>query len=151
MRLTDRTDYALRALMVLAASGRRHTVPTLAKAFEVSANHLTKVVQGLQSEGWVTTTPGRGGGVELAVAPTAITVGQVVRAMEPDLHLVECLRDDGSCPLENPCRLAGALRNARAAFLETLDAVTLWDLVDGCESRLVGVVRATLKINGAAG
>ena len=51
MRLTDRTDYALRVLMILASSGQRHTVPALAEAFGVSANHLTKVVQALQGLG----------------------------------------------------------------------------------------------------
>ncbi len=149
MRLTDRTDYALRALMVLAASGRRHTVPALAQAFGVSANHLTKVVQSLQAHGWVTTTSGRGGGVDLAVAPESLTVAQVVRAMEPDLHLVECMQPEGACPLEGPCRLVGALRDARGAFLDSLDAVSLSDLVHGRQRRLLRTVPATLNIHGA--
>lgn len=136
--------------MVLTASGRRHTVPVLAEAFEVSAHHLSKVVQTLQNEGWVTTTPGRGGGVEIAGAPAEITVGEVVRAMEPDLHLVECLREDGACPLERPCRLADVLRNARAAFLGTLDKVTLSDLVVGRETRLLRAIPVTFQINGAS-
>lgn len=151
MRLTNRTDYALRTLMVLGASGRRHTVPALAEALGISAHHLTKIVQVLQSEGWVSTTPGRGGGVELAGAPAEITVGEVVRAMEPDLHLVECLREEGACPLERPCRLAGTLRTARDAFLGTLDAVTLSDLIDGHETSLLRLVPATLNVNGSPG
>lgn len=151
MRLTDRTDYALRVLMVLAASGRRHTVPALAGAFGVSANHLTKVVQSLQSLGWVATTAGRGGGVELAVAPSGITVGGVVRAMEPDLHLVECLREESSCPLEGACLLVDALRDARGAFFGVLDAVTIADLVAGREARLLRTVPATLRIIGGVG
>ncbi|MFG0242471.1 MAG: RrF2 family transcriptional regulator [Phycisphaerales bacterium JB054] len=151
MRLADRTDYALRALMVLAATGRRHTVPALAEAFGISAHHLTKVVQTLQGEGWVTTTAGRGGGVTLAAAAADITVGQVVRLMEPDLHLVECLRETGDCPLAGPCRLVGALQRARGAFLDELDRVTLGDLVRGRKTRLLQAVPATLIINGGHG
>lgn len=148
MRLTERTDYALRVLMVLGASGRRHTASSLAEAFGVSAHHLTKVVQRLQQIGWVSTSAGRGGGVELAVEAEAVTVGEVVRAMEPDLDLVECLRESGGCPLEGPCRLVGALRSARRAFLDELDAVTLADLVEGRKGRLLRAVPAALRIQG---
>lgn len=129
MRLTERTDYALRALMVLAASRRRQTVPALARALGVSANHLTKVVQSLQESGWVTTTPGRGGGVELWLDPRDLTVGDVVRGLEPDLALVECMRAGGRCPLEGSCALATALASAREAFMDVLDRTTLGDLV----------------------
>ncbi|MFI4896775.1 MAG: RrF2 family transcriptional regulator [Phycisphaerales bacterium JB059] len=149
MRLTDRTDYALRVLMVLASSERRHTVPELAKAFGVSAHHLTKVVQSLQTEGWVRTTPGRAGGAELDASPASLSVGRVVRAMEPDLNLVECLQEQGHCPLAGPCRLAGALRHARRAFLAELDRVTLADLVDGRGARLLRSLSPTLSVNGA--
>ncbi len=149
MRLTDRTDYALRVLMVLASSERRHTVPELAEAFGVSANHLTKVVQSLQAEGWVRTTSGRRGGAELDTSPESLSVGRVVRAMEPDLDLVECLQEQGRCPLEGPCRLAGALRRARAAFLAELDQVSLADLVDRRATQLLRALSPTLSVHGA--
>jgi len=150
MRLTERTDYALRVLMVLASSRRRHTVPALAEAFNVSAHHLTKVVQQMQGLGWVVTTSGRRGGVESTAATEALAVGDIVRALEPDLDLVECLRGDGDCPLEGACRLVDALRRARAAFLRELDAVSISDLVAGREVRLLRTVSAALGIQGTA-
>lgn len=148
MRLTERTDYALRVLMVLGASRGRHTVPSLAEAFEISANHLAKVVQSLHGLGWVETHAGRGGGAALTISTDAISVGDVVRAMEPDLDLVECLRERGSCPLEGPCRLVTALRRARGAFLAELDSVTLSDLLDGRGNRLLRAVPAALSVEG---
>lgn len=123
--------------MVLGASRSRHTVPALAVSLGVSTNHLTKVVQSIQALGWVETTPGRQGGVELSVSTDAVTVGDVVRAVEPSFDLVECLRERGGCPLQGPCRLQDVLRRARAAFLEQLDAVTLTDLLEGQASRLL--------------
>jgi len=137
MRLAERTDFGLRALMLLAAARDRRPVSAMAEALGVSANHLTKVVQALQSQGWVATTPGRRGGAELTADPASLTVGEVVRALEPDLALVECLREDGACPLEGPCRLVGAIQRAREAFLLELDRVTLSDLVRGRRSSLV--------------
>ncbi len=140
MRLTDRTDYALRVLMFLAASQRRYTVREMAEAFRVSANHLTKAVQQLQRLGWVATTPGRGGGVQLAVELDQLRVGDVVRAIEPDLNIVECFRAEGDCPFDGSCRLSSVVREARTAFISTLDRVTLLDLIDRQEAKLTRIV-----------
>lgn len=139
MRLTERTDYAMRTLMYLGASDGRKSVSDMAERFGVSVNHLSKVVQTLVEAGLVATSRGRGGGVELARTNEQINVGQVVRLMEPDLALAECFRDDGQCPFYRPCALRGHLDRARAAFLKELDAVTLADLVRGRERRLYTV------------
>ena len=128
MRLTDKTDYALRVLMLLANAEHRCTVVDMAKWLSVSANHLNKVVQALQASGWVSTTRGRGGGVELAIAPESLTVGMVVRTIEPDFNLVECQRESGVCPFESGCALWSALDQARAAFLASLDPITLQEI-----------------------
>ena len=137
MRLAERTDYGLRVLMLLAASEDRRPVSAMAEALGVSPNHLAKVVQALQGAGWVVTTPGRRGGAELAVDASSLTVGEVVRALEPDMALVECMRADGACPLSGGCRLASALEDARDAFIRELDAVTLANLIARRRSRLV--------------
>lgn len=148
MRLTNRTDYALRIVMVLGASGRRHTVPALAEAFGVSVHHLTKVVQALQGQGWVKTIAGRAGGVELTDSACMITAGDVVRAMEPDLALVECLQPDGRCPLQQPCQLAGILMRARDAFLAELDSMTISDLFVAQEAELLRAVPTLVSVSG---
>ncbi len=140
MRLTERTDYALRVLMVLAADRGRISVPAMAATLCVSANHLTKVVQTLQGEGWVTTSPGRGGGVELHADTQRLTVGEVVRTIETGFDLVECQRAGGRCPLDGPCRLTRVLEDARAAFLGELDSVTISDLIRGRRAALTRLV-----------
>ena len=143
MRLTERMDYAMRALMYLGASGDRTSVADMAKRFGVSMNHLSKVIQTLVEAGLVATSRGRGGGVELARKREQIKVGQVVRLMEPDLALAECFRDDGECPFYRPCALRSHLDRARAAFLRELDGVTLADLVRGREHRLYTIGMAS--------
>ena len=102
----------------------------LAELHEVSFSHLQKVVQSLQAAGFVATFRGRGGGVELARLPGDLTVGEVVRALEPHLDLVDCFRGGRSrCVLTGGCGLTATLMRAKAAMLAELDGATLESLV----------------------
>jgi Rrf2 family transcriptional regulator, nitric oxide-sensitive transcriptional repressor len=126
MRLTSFTDFALRALMRLADEpARSFATNEIAAEFKISRNHLAKVVRDLADGGFITTQRGVGGGFSLARPPHAITLGEIVRALEGDA-LVECFRDDGgTCMLTPRCRLKAKLAAAREAFMRELDATTL--------------------------
>lgn len=130
MRLTTFTDYSLRLLMYLAAAPeQRATIAEVAKAFDVSEHHMVKVVHLLGREGLLNNTRGKGGGVELARAPAAISVGQVVRLTERGDMPAECFeRETNTCPLSPACRLRNALREAVDAFYGALERYTLQDL-----------------------
>ncbi len=133
MKLTLWTDYALRVLMYCAACEGRALPPTvgeIAEAHGISRSHLTKIVMTLASTGWLETVRGRGGGLRLLIAADQLTVGDVVRVTEPDMHVVECFDPATTCcRIAGGCRLQGALRRATGRFLEELDGVTLADLV----------------------
>ncbi|HEU6455227.1 MAG TPA: Rrf2 family transcriptional regulator, partial [Roseateles sp.] len=78
MKLTVFTDYSLRVLIYLAATpGRRATIAEICTAFDIKANHLTKVVHHLGKRGWVATVRGKGGGLTLAMAADQIRIGEV--------------------------------------------------------------------------
>jgi Rrf2 family nitric oxide-sensitive transcriptional repressor len=127
MRLTQFTDFGLRALMRLAGDPQRSfTTGDIATEFAISRNHLTKVIRDLADAGFVQTQRGAGGGFRLARPPEEITLGQVVRSLEQRQALVECFREDGGCCVLTPrCRLKGKLAAAREAFLRELDETTL--------------------------
>ena len=130
MHLNDHTDYGLRALIMLGvASPRRLSAREIADAYDISFTHVQKVVQNLESHGFVRTHRGRGGGVTIARSPDEVTVGDVVRALEPHMNLVGCFGDHGRCVLDGGCALKGALRRAKGAFLAELDDVTLADVI----------------------
>ena len=125
------TDYALRVLLYLAHfPGQRISTEEISTAYGISKNHLVRVMQTLADGGFVTVTPGRAGGVELARLPKAIGVGEVVRTTEASFRLVEC-HDAASntCPIVPVCGLKGLLEAALRAFLAELDNHTLADLV----------------------
>lgn len=148
MKLTQHTDYAIRVLMF--ATGRWRTegpealsqIREIAEAFAVSENHLMKVVHRLGAEGFLFTVRGRNGGLRLARDPEQIRIGDVVRAIESDMALVECFSDGSTCPLTNGCLLTGALMRARDAFIATLDGYTLASLVpESRAKRILSLVR----------
>lgn len=133
MRLDKQTDYALRVLMYLAAEeDRQSTIAAIAARYRISTTHVAHVVHLLGRAGFVETMRGYAGGVRLARDGTSIRVGDVVRQMEADLGVVECLRSAGGCCLiTRHCRLKPLLAAATTAFLEALDARTIGDLVAG--------------------
>ena len=132
MKLTSFTDYSLRVLIYLACEpGRRATIAEIATAFEVSENHLTKVVHFLGQAGWLATVRGKGGGMQLAREAGTIVVGEVVRQTEGADMPAECFDRDGgnTCTIARVCRLHGVLQEAADAFHAVLDRYTLADLV----------------------
>lgn len=131
MKLTSFTDYSLRVLIYLACEpGRRATIAEIAAAFEVSENHLTKVVHFLGQAGWLATVRGKGGGMGLAREAGEIVVGEVVRQTEGVDLPAECFdKAANTCTIARVCRLHGVLQEAADAFHAVLDRYTLADLV----------------------
>ncbi|HNP65519.1 MAG TPA: Rrf2 family transcriptional regulator [Woeseiaceae bacterium] len=131
MKLTAYTDYALRVLMHVALKdGELVRVADVAKSFDISRNHLTKVVHNLGARGYLSTVQGRNGGIRLACVAAEINVGQVVRDFEPDSALVECFDSALSgCRIQTVCVLKQVLKDAESAFMRHLNQVTLADLV----------------------
>lgn len=131
MRLTTRTNLALRTLMVCAVNPERIVRKSdVAKAINASENHLAQVVNQLGQAGFITTLRGRHGGFSLARPAENISVGAVFRTFESDLPFIECFSDDNTCPLKGVCRMANHLQRAVDAFYGSLDPVTLGELVD---------------------
>lgn len=130
MRLTRHTDYALRSLTYLALNeGEPARIADIARRMGMSEDHVAKVIARLASLGYVETIRGRIGGVRLAKDPSAIIVGDVVRATEDNLTLVECFDPlTNGCPIAPACVLAPALGAALDAFFAVLDGYTLADI-----------------------
>ena len=131
MRLTTHTDFALRTLMYLAATGQRATVAEVAGRYGVSANHVAKVVNQLTRLGYVRSVRGIGGGIELGRQPVDIRLGDLIEAVEGNMHLLDCVVTDEVCAIQSFCKLKGVLAEAERVQLEYLNTVTLADVVPG--------------------
>ncbi|WP_395336900.1 Rrf2 family transcriptional regulator [Novosphingobium sp. BL-8H] len=126
MRLTRYTDYSLRVLIHLALHDDRIcSIAEIARTYDVSQNHLMKVVNALAHEGFIETLRGRRGGMRLARAAADITVGEVVRRTEEGFQLADC----SGCALSPACGLTGVLQQGVQAMLAVFDTYTIADLV----------------------
>ncbi len=127
MKLTRYTDYAMRVLIHLGSSDDRlSSIAEIARAYDISQNHLMKVVQDLGHAGFVETVRGRGGGIRLGRLPMDINLGELVRHTEAGFDLVDC----SACMIAPACTLPRVLAEATRAFLGVLDRYTLADLLD---------------------
>ncbi|MCR9115978.1 MAG: Rrf2 family transcriptional regulator [bacterium] len=128
MRLTTHTDFALRTLMYLATVDERSTVAKVAQLYGISTNHMAKVVNQLSRLGYIRSVRGIGGGIELAKLPADIRLGEVIEAIEGNMHLLECVSTEDVCAIQSFCKLKGALAEAERVQLNYLNSVTLADV-----------------------
>lgn len=139
MRLTRYTDYALRVLLYTGAAEGTVTISRISEAFDISKDHLRKVVHSLAQYGYLHTSQGRNGGITLAMPPNSINIKEVVLKFE-STTLVECFDSEtNTCAIDGKCGLKGALFLAQKSFLEVLDQYYLSDFIHN--PRLVTFVR----------
>lgn len=125
MKLTRHTDYALRMLLYLAArQDRLCSIAEIARAYDISQNHLMKVANELGRLGHVDAVRGRNGGLRLGRPAAAINLGRIVRDMEQGFELVDCT----ACVIAPACGLPGVLAQATRAFIGVLDGYSLADI-----------------------
>lgn len=131
MRLTSFTDYAVRVLMYVAKKdGELASIREVSEVYEISSNHLMKVVHLLGKGDYLDTVRGKNGGFRLGKEPKDINIGALIRYTEDDLSIVECLgKKVGRCALIEECNFSDVMADALAAFLGVADKVTLADLM----------------------
>ncbi len=127
VQLTQFSDYGLRLVIYLASHPDRVvSVDEISRAYGISRHHLVKVVQTLTDLGVIKSQRGRGGGMRLAMRPSEINVGWLVRRTEPHFDLVECFDPaTNTCPIAPACGLKALLHRAQHAFLRVLDECSL--------------------------
>lgn len=130
MHITRYTDYSLRVLIYLAINQNQlTTISDIANSYGISKNHLMKIVQQLNQQGYLLATRGKNGGIKLNRPAEEINIGQLVREIEDKNKLVECFGADNQCVITPSCQLKNIFAEAQENFFSTLDAYTLNDLV----------------------
>ncbi|MAG57091.1 MAG: hypothetical protein CMJ83_12430 [Planctomycetes bacterium] len=130
MRFKLQTDYALRALVYMAAKqGENCTTDEIAGYFQISAAHLGRVIRRLQNHGYVKAIRGRRGGVRLDRDPESVNLGEVVEVLEEGAQPLDPPTGEPGNGVDDALRLKAVLRRAHGLFVNYLNKVTLAELV----------------------
>jgi Rrf2 family protein len=131
VRVSAKTDYAVRALLELAVGGEGPVkAERLAQAQEIPLKFLENILTDLRHAGIVRAQRGAEGGYWLARDPAEVTLGEVIRAVDGPLASVR-----GEAPED--VAYEGAAQNLRvvwvalrASMRSVVDTVTLEDVVN---------------------
>lgn len=140
MQLTRYTDYGLRTLIYLALlpQGKRASIDEISNTYDISRNNVNKIVHQLGKAGIIETKRGKGGGFSLKQRPQDLNVGELVILLENTLQVVEC--STPKCRILPACKLKGILGQATQAFLDSLKAYTLADLLEDESQELLQIL-----------
>ncbi len=132
MKVSKKTDYALRVLFTLVEHYGRGPIPIreLACRNQVPKRFLEHILLDLKAQGWVASVPGRMGGYVLAQKPDKIRLGQVIRFFDTVLSPISCVsaHQYKRCDQEPVCRFRRVFLQIRNETARLMDNATL-DLV----------------------
>jgi len=135
MRISKKSDYALRVLVTLTEQHGRGPIPIreLARRNDVPKRFLEHILLELKERKWVGSVAGRHGGYILAKSPDNITMGQVVRHFDGILAPIRCVsvNDYDRCSQQPMCRFRRVLLKIRNTTAEIMDRTSLRSLVEG--------------------
>jgi Rrf2 family protein len=130
LELTKRGDYAVRAMLALARApeGRLLSVRRIAEDMTIPVRFLPQVMGDLVAAGLVEATTGRAGGYRIARPPAAVTILDVVEAVEGDSRRRSCVLRGGPCGADGYCDVHDVFFAAQDAMLDTLGSARLSEL-----------------------
>ena len=128
-------QYAIRAMLELA---RHHgqgpiKISAIAEAQAIPRRFLEVILNQLKSSGFINSKRGYFGGYKLMTPADEIRVGDIIRHVQGEKDLIECVAcvTKQACPFENRCSLYHMWNNVRDAIFNVYDATTLQDLLEG--------------------
>ena len=130
MRISMKSDYALWAAMELAASygGRPLQTSEIAARRGIPESFLEQLLPSLRRAGIVASNRGPQGGHSLAIHPYRVTAGDVIRAVEGPMAVMDCVEASDRCRRSSSCVLKGVWGEVRSAIESVLDRVTIGEL-----------------------
>ena len=135
MKLSTKSTYGLRAMLTIAANGKRHatSITDIAKKEVISVTYLEQLLNKLRRSGLVASVRGPKGGYVLSKSASAITVADIVRTLEGSIYPVDCATrgtDGDSCKRGKSCVPKLVWHKLAKAINDCLESVTLEDLCD---------------------
>jgi Rrf2 family protein len=135
--ITQKTKYALKALMVLADewSGERRalSIEEIARRSETPKRFLEHILLEVRNAGVIASVRGRSGGYVLIKEPKAVALSELLRLIDGPIAPLPCLSRKAyqrceDCADEASCRLRRVFADVFWSYLLLLESLTLADL-----------------------
>ena len=131
MKLSTKGRYGLRAAVSLAmyAKDEPVSISTIAAREELSESYLEQLFAKLKKAGLVHSIRGTNGGYQLSRPAEDISVGDVLRALEGNMVIVDCPDSESQCAKYGSCVTKYVWKRINNSINDTMDAITLEELV----------------------
>lgn len=142
MRLTTKGRFAVTAMVDLAMRQNRGpvTLAAISERQHISLSYLEQLFGKLRRAKLVSSVRGPGGGYNLAQGPQAITVAQIVTAVDEPLDATQCGGKE-NCHDDRRCMTHDLWSTLNEKMYEYLSSVTLADLVAHTNGKPVAVIK----------
>lgn len=135
-----KTVYGLKALQYLAihGAGRHVLISEIAEKEGIPKKFLETILLTLKNDGLLVSKIGKGGGYQLAVAPSEITMERIIRALEGPIALVPCVEDENStkcdyCEDYSICGVRLSMTRITRKLIDVMSQSTLADMLEDVE------------------
>ncbi|MCF6157564.1 MAG: Rrf2 family transcriptional regulator [wastewater metagenome] len=132
MKLSKKSDYALRAMIYLAMNYQKGTlqIKEISTKEKIPQKFLENILLTLRKAGMLNSKMGLKGGYELARSPDLITLGEVIRALDGAIAPVDCVSKMSykPCSEEVTCVIRSVMMDVRNAITDVLDTMTFADM-----------------------
>jgi Rrf2 family protein len=130
LRLSKKADYALMAMKHLACTS---SVPStsareIAAQYDIPIELMAKVLQRLVRTGLLISTQGTRGGYTLSRPPAAISVADVIQAIDGPFTVTACSSQNNECEQYSKCNIRDPLWQIKERIIATLGTVTIAEM-----------------------
>jgi len=132
IRINRQTDYAIRVILALARhpEGTRLSTGEIQREMLIPPAFSQRIVAELARGGFITTYPGRDGGLQLARTADQINLRQIVEWFEGPIYVSDCLVAPGECPFDTKCPVQCRWVSVQAVIQKELEKVTFDQLAE---------------------
>jgi Rrf2 family protein len=130
LRLSKKADYALMAMKHLAVKSDAATASArdIAEEYDIPIELMAKVLQRLARRGLLASTQGTRGGYKLSKPSAAISVADIIEAIDGPLTVTACSTHDDQCGQYAKCNVRDPLWRIKDRILEALSTCSLAEI-----------------------
>ena len=131
MKLSTKGRYGLRAAVDLALFSKEEpiSISTIANREELSESYLEQLFAKLKKAGLISSIRGTNGGYQLAKPAGEISVGDILRALEGEMVVVDCPDSESKCAKVDSCVTKYVWKRINNSINDTMDSMTLEEIV----------------------